>query len=383
MYDCVVVHNAEIWLKGDNRSSFEGLLINNLKKKLGDLAESVKRDDGQITIVLAGGVDCSVVRDVLRKVPGVAYFSFARRCGSDLDTLKGEIIKFLEGAKFLTFKVDTQRHDKRYPIKSLEMNALLGEAVINAYGSKVKMDKPDLVLKVEISGGMVYLSCESVKGTGGLPTNPRQKVVALLSGGFDSPVAAYLMMKRGCEVILVHFRNENQMSSSVGGKIVDLARQLSGCQINTMLYVVPFGGIQKEIIMRVRSEIRMLVYRRFMLRIASKIAGMNGARFLVVGDSLSQVASQTIENLEATYVDAGMHVLSPLIGLDKEEIIRISRDIGMHDISAQPYGDCCSYFVPEHPVLRADVEELRKSESEFDIDPLIANAIKSAEISKF
>ncbi len=383
MYDCVVVHYAEIWLKGKNRPYFERLLMENIKKKLGSSAESIKMGDGQVTIMLAESADCSVVKATLRKIPGVAYFSFARRCPSELDALKADIVKFLEGVEFSTFKVDVQRHDKRYPIRSMDLNALLGGIIINVYSKKVKMASPDLTLKVELSSGDAYLSRESIGGVGGLPIDSRHRVVALLSGGFDSPVAAYLMMKRGCEVILVHFRNENQMSSSVEGKIVDLARQLSGFQVSTLLYVVPFGEIQKEIIMCVNSKLRMLVYRRLMIRIASKIAGMNGARFLVVGDSLSQVASQTMENLEATYADAGKHVLSPLIGLDKEEIISISRRIGTFDISALPYGDCCSYFLAEHPALKVNVGVLRGIESQFDVGSLVAKALSSAVISKF
>ncbi|MFH0752038.1 MAG: tRNA uracil 4-sulfurtransferase ThiI [archaeon] len=381
MFDSVVVHYAEIALKGNNRSTFEKLLIDNIRKKVD--AESVKRDDGQITINLNEGFDYEKVKTSLKKIPGIAYFSFARSCDSELEVLKKEVVDFIKDEDFSTFKIDAQRRDKRYGVKSTELNALLGSVVIDVYGKKVKMKTPDLVLRVEVTGNGAYLSKESVQGVGGLPTNPKQKVVALLSGGFDSPVAAYMLMRRGCEVILVHFKNENQMASSVEGKIVDLAGQLSCFQIKTVLYIVPFGRIQKEIIMRVKAESRMLVYRRFMLKIASKVAEVNGARFLVVGDSLSQVASQTIENLEATYADAGAHVLSPLIGLNKEEIINISRGIGTYDISAQPYGDCCSYFLPKHPSLKVNVGILRDMESQFDVGSLVGDAVKSAEIRKF
>ena len=177
-----------------------------------------------------------------------------------------------------------------------------------------------------------------------MPINPKQKVVVLLSGGFDSPVAAYMMMKRGCEVILVHCHNQNIASYSVRDKIERLAQCLSDFQPKTSLFMVPFEKIQKEIIINANSRIRMLVYRRFMLRIASRIATINKARFLVVGDSMSQVASQTIENLEATYIGSEKPILTPLIGMDKQEIIDIAAHIGTYETSKQPYGDCCSYF---------------------------------------
>ena len=265
----------------------------------------------------------------------------------------------------------------------MELNSKLGEVIIKALNKKVKMKSPDIMLKIELSKKSAYISNEDIKGVGGLPTNPQQKVVALLSGGFDSPVAAYLMMKRGCEVILVHFHNKNQASSSVESKITKLAEQLSKFQVKTKLYIVPFESLQKEIIMKVNSKLRMLVYRRFMLKIASEVAGMNKAKFLIVGDSLSQVASQTFENLEATYTGLDKHVLSPLIGLDKREIIEISKRIGTYEISAMPYGDCCSYFLAKHPTLKADVKLLEKNEALFDVDKLVEDVLSKSRVIGF
>jgi thiamine biosynthesis protein ThiI len=265
----------------------------------------------------------------------------------------------------------------------MQISALLGEAILDNYKKKVKMEKPDLVLNVQISDKAAYISTDDVDGIGGLPTDSKKKVVCLISGGFDSPVAAYMMMKRGCEVVFVHFNNKNQMSESVQGKITELVKQLSKFQRKTKLYMIPFEEVQKQIIVNALAEARMLVYRRFMLRIASRIAAMENAEFLVVGDSLSQVASQTIENLAATYPAAEKYVLSPLIGMNKREIIDISRKIGTYDISAQPYGDCCSYFLPKHPVLRSNLEMLEKMESSFDIEALIKDAIKKAQTKEF
>jgi len=206
------------------------------------------------------------------------------------------------------------------------------------------------------------------------------KAVALLSGGIDSPVAAYLMIKQECEVILVHFQNENLMKGAVEDKIQQLATRLATFQKEIKLYIVPFGDLQKEIIMRVPAAQRMLIYRRFMLRIASKIADQEGAEFLITGDSLSQVASQTLENLTAVYPAASKTILTPLIGMDKREITDISRGIGTYEISILPYGDCCSAFVPKHPELRSKERYLERSEHAIDTDKLVGEAVKNARL---
>tara|TARA_Y100000034_G_scaffold37913_3_gene46574 strand:+ start:653 stop:1813 length:1161 start_codon:yes stop_codon:yes gene_type:complete len=381
-FDSVIIHYAEIGLKGKNRSSFENLLIKNIKIKCGKLIKYCVRDSGHMTISFSDNDKVSIdkLQDILTKIPGIAYISFAKKCKLDLDAIKKCSIDMVKDLQYKTFKVDSRRHNKTFKHTSMKVNELVGEAVLEKYEKKVKMKNPDLMLKIEISNKNVFVSYEDIKGVGGLPTNPKQKIVTLISGGFDSAVAAYLMMKRGCEMILVHFHNKNQMSSSVKDKIVKLAEQLSKFQITTKLYIVPFENIQKEIIMKTHSKLRMLVYRKFMIKIASKVANLEGGKFLVVGDSLSQVASQTIENLEATYHGSDVHILSPLIGLDKRDIIDISKNIGTYDISKQPYGDCCSYFLPKHPMLRADIKMLDKLINEFDIPNLIEDAVKNSKI---
>jgi thiamine biosynthesis protein ThiI len=371
-YDSVVVHYDEIGLKGSNRPRFERLLIKNIKTKTGLTG---KREPGQITLTLKTGTNISKLEDQLARIPGIAFFSFAKKCKLNKEDIKNCVLKMLKNEKFETFKINTQRHDKNNPFKSMQMNAFLGEEVINKYNKKVRMKNPDLAVKVEISHKHAYVSIKDCAGVGGMPTDPKQKVVALLSGGFDSPVAAFLMMKRGCEVILVHFHNKNQMSRAVENKIVRLGKQLSKYQVKTKLYIIPFEDVQREIILKTQAKIRMLVYRRFMMRIASRIAKTSKAKFLVVGDSLSQVASQTFENLEATYKDAGKHVLSPLIGFDKKEIISIAKRIGTYELSSLPYGDCCSYFLPKHPELRASAKQLREIESRFNVETLVKKAV--------
>lgn len=380
MNNFIVMHYGEIGLKGKNRSYFTRMLSLNIRTKCGKLIKSCDVESGQIVAEIEGSEE--KLKAIISKIPGIVYFSFAKKCGLELDEIKKEVVAFLKDKKFSTFKVDTDRHSKVTKLNSMELNKIIGQEIVDIYHKKVKLNEPDITIKVEISNEDAYISSEEIEGVGGMPTNPKQKVVSLLSGGFDSAVASYLMMKRGCEVILVHFQNQNQMACAVEDKIMQLAMQLSKYQVHTKLYIVPFEKIQKEIIMKVNSTLRMLIYRRFMIKIASKIANENDAKFLVVGDSLSQVASQTFENLDATYRNSDLHIFSPLIGLDKDEIIAISRKIDTYDISALPYGDCCSYFLAQHPELKGNKINLNEIESEID-GLLVDDAVKEARIKDF
>ena len=292
-----------------------------------------------------------------------------------------ELVKELS---FDSFKINARRHDKSIPMRSMDVNREVGAAVAVAYpDAKVQMVNPDLEITIGLQKNAAHLSTGKIPGVGGLPTDPRQKAVALLSGGLDSPVAAYMMMKRGCEVIFAHYQNTNQMTNAVEDKIIQLARQLSKYQVKTRLLIIPFEGIQKEMIRHVKANLRMLVYRRCMLRMSSTLAQQEHANFLIVGDSFSQVASQTHQNLAATYADCDTHILSPLIGMDKKEITEISRTIGTFDISALPYGDCCSYFLPKHPELRAHLGTLRRCESSMDLTELEADALANARLEEW
>lgn len=372
--DSIVIHYSEIALKGANRKFFEEKLIDNIKSKLGSV--TVVRESGQLVVQ---GFDKKYI-DALKCIPGIAYFSPAVTCKLDMETIKKEAVKFLKGEKFSTFKVDARRHVKTTDFTSKDLNNEVGEAVIDNYDVKAKMKDPDLTLKVEVSNKNAYLSYEKIQGVGGMPTSVNKKVAVLLSGGMDSPVSAYMMMKRGMSVVLVHFQNRNAMTNAVKGKIEKLAKQLSKFQVETKLYIIPFDELQQEIIANVHSSIRMLVYRKFMAKIAAIIARQEKAKFLVTGDSLSQVSSQTVDNLSALYEDSDMHILSPLVGMNKEEIMNIAKEIGTYDISALPYGDCCSFFMPKHPELKATVGMLR--DAEVDIE-LVKKAIEKAKLQSF
>lgn len=380
----VVVHYDEIGLKGKNRSFFENLLIQNIKNKLKDLMKSWLKEAGQVTLELADDADKTKVEDILTKIPGIAFFSFAHKCEKTLESMAAIVPDFIDGIDFYTFKVDTRRHDKHLPFTSMDANALLGAKILERYpDKKVRMKNPDMRLIVELTHKHAYICAPRIPGVGGFPTNAKQKVVALLSGGFDSPVASYMMMKRGCEVVFAHFLNENTDTAAVESKILEIAEHLAKFQQKSRLYIVNFGRLQNEIIMKAPPPMRMLVYRRFMAKIAAKIAAKHKAPFLVTGDSLSQVASQTIENLQALYENSEKHILSPLIGLDKKEIIDIAHKIGTFGICSAKCQDLCSYYLPKHPMLRATPKMMREIEENFDIDELVHHALENTRLEVF
>ncbi|MCE9616570.1 MAG: tRNA 4-thiouridine(8) synthase ThiI [Lentisphaerae bacterium] len=380
----IVVHYAEIGLKAQNRGYFEKLLLRNIHRKLGDAYLAGRRESGQLTLALRADADRAAVCDTLGRIPGIAYFCPAWSIRADMEVFKATAIALLTGRTFTTFKVDTHRPHKQNPFKSMQVNRELGAAIWNAFpGKKVKLADPDVVVKLELTEKATYMSVDRYPGVGGLPTNARQRVVALISGGLDSPVAAYLMMKRGCEVELVHFQNQSQVTAAVEDKIVQLARQLARYQIHTRLHIVPFEDLQREIIKGVHATLRMLLYRRLMLDLAGRLAATRRAKFLVTGDSFSQVASQTYDNLAATYANCPMPVLAPLIGLDKREIVAIAEGIGTYAVSSQPYEDCCSFFVPKHPELHAQAVGLSRVAADLPLEPLIAQALAQTRVSEF
>jgi thiamine biosynthesis protein ThiI len=383
-FEYIVVHYDEIGLKASNRGQFEQLLTRNMRHKLGDMFLECRREPGQLTLRLRAGADAEDACMRLSRVPGIAYVSPSVRVSTDIGAFMEHGMSLLRGCDFTTFKIDAHRHNKTIELGSMEVNRELGTAVLEAFDGKVvNLDHPEAVLKIEMTGPDSYLSVDRIGGVGGLPTDPRQKVVTLVSGGIDSPVAAYLMMKRGCQVVLVHFQNRSEMTNSVQDKVEQLARQLSHFQVKTILHVVPFGDLQKEIVKHVHSTQRMLIYKRLMLKMSARVAEKAKARFLVTGDCLSQVASQTYENLEATYSGIEMPILTPTIGMDKRDIVALARRIGTYEISTLPYEDCCTFFVPKHPELRATPASLCEQESRMDLTELVEEALREVKAFKW
>lgn len=380
--DFAVIHYDEIGLKGKNRKFFEARLQNNILKKLGKLCTSSKKESGQISFEIVPGKE-DEIRDVLTKVPGVAHFSFAKRLDRDVDVIKNYVLELMKEKTFETFKINTQRQNKNFPLSSMELSKEVGALVAVTLDKPARMKNPDVEVKIIIADKFAYVSVEKINGVGGLPTDSKQKVVSLLSGGFDSPVASYMMMKRGCEVIFVHCQNQKVDACSVKNKIYDIAKQLSKFQIKTRLFVVDFESIQKRIIMDVKAEQRMLMYRRFMIKFADEVARRFRSKFIVTGDSMSQVASQTMDNLYATYSSSYSHIFSPLIGMNKVEIIDIAHKIGTFDICTLPYGDCCSYFLPKHPELKGSKSNLDDYDAVLSLDEEVVKIVDETEVIEF
>ena len=369
-----IVHYSEIGIKKGNRAFFENLLTGSIRKRL--KKGVVARKYGYI---LVESEDKEKTVKELEKVPGIAYFILCEKAKLDAEDVEKKAVKLLKKKDFKTFRVSARRQNKNFQLTSVQLNERVGARIVEELEKKVKLTEPDVNLIIEVVEKNVFLSTERFEGVGGLPTDPQKKVVCLLSGGFDSPVASYLMIKRGAKAVLVHFQNYKLMKGSIQDKVEKLGRILSGFQGKTRLYVVPFEKVQEDIIRKGPANVRMLAYRRVMLKISEEIMRKEKAKALVTGDNLSQVSSQTLENLRAVYDATKELVLSPLIGFNKEEIINLSKKIGAFDVSKLPYGDCCSFFLPEHPELRSSAEDLRKIEETLDKD-LWVSALKSSKV---
>jgi tRNA uracil 4-sulfurtransferase len=377
---CILVHYSEIGLKGKNRESFERRLMDNIRAALPGCR--VQRLQGRLSVDYGGSDD--EARGRLSKVPGISSFSFAVRTGKDMDEVKEALDGLIEGLSAKTFAIDAMRSDKAFPHTSMDMNRMLGDHVGKKTGWKVDLRKPDVTISVEVTYREAFSYREKIAGLSGLPVGSGGRLVSLLSGGIDSPVASFRMMRRGCEVVFVHFHNWTSEKDVVRDKVERLVKVLSSYQPRTRLYMVPFEEIQKEMVMKVPSDYRMIVYRRMMFRIAGLIAQNERALGFVTGDSVGQVASQTLENIGCIYPAAGsLPVLAPLAGDNKEDIMGEARKIGTYGISILPYSDCCSFLVAQHPQTRARLRDVEKIEEGMDIEALAVKAMEAAEKQDF
>ncbi len=363
----IVVHYGEIGVKGKNRKQFEEKLMSNLRTAL---KVQVKRQYGRIIIESANAERLSLI-------PGIKYFSYAEECTQELDEIKRKAVEILKNRNFETFRVETKRSNKSFPFKSMEINTAVGEEIRKKLNKKVDLKNPDLKLYIEITEKDALLYTQRYEGVGGLPVGTAGKLVAMLSGGIDSPVASFMMMKRGCSVVLAHYMSSTQVTEEAIKKVKELASKLNRIQLRTRLYIIPFIELQKEIIKNVPARFRMIVYRRYMTRITNLIVRKEKAKGIVTGDSIGQVASQTLNNLSCIYDAADFPVFSPLIGLNKVEIIQIARKINTYETSILPYQDCCSFMVAEHPETSAKLDVIKSIEENID-DSLIKKSFEAA-----
>jgi thiamine biosynthesis protein ThiI len=384
----VIARYHEITLKRGNRARFAAQLIANIRRATADLRLGKIADrHGRVAVVLDDESAWPVIRERLRCVFGIANFSLARSAPwppienvrpVDLTPLAQAIVEQIRGRRFDSFRVVTRRADKRFPLSSPAVNAAIGAVIKEATSRRVDLDAAELTVTIEILPGEVLYSVEKVPGAGGLPVGVSGHVVTLLSGGIDSPVAAARMMRRGCHVTFVHFHSAPYLDRSSQAKAREIVRRLVAYHGDARLLLVPFGEVQREIVTRVPPPARVVLYRRMMLRIASEIAHRIGAEALVTGDSLGQVASQTLPNLAVVEQAASLPVFRPLIGMDKLEVSTEAQRLGTFEISIEPDQDCCSLFVPRHPTTRARRAAIEAAETALDVPRLVGAAVDGA-----
>ncbi len=376
----ILVHYSEVALKGKNRSWFVGRLVKNIQMALAGLhVREVRTLVGRIEIVLGQEGVLDAVLDRLSRVFGVANFSVATRVPRDFEGMAQAIVDLLpprDAAQ--SFRVLVRRADSTFLVPSPDLARDLGSRVWHARGWKVDLDHADLVIRVEIVPGASFCYIARQPGVGGLPTGTGGRLVALLSGGIDSPVAAWRMMKRGCHVTFVHFHSAPFLSNVSQEKARQLAELLTRYQLRSRLYLVPFGELQRQITLSVQGDLRVIIYRRLMLRIAQRIAPRVHARALVTGDVIGQVASQTLDNMAVIDQAAQVPVFRPLVGMDKDEIIVEARRLGTFDISIVPDQDSCTLFTPRHPETHARRHAVDAAEKTLPVDTMIQSAVDSA-----
>ena len=380
----VLIRYHEIALKKGNRPYFVELLKRNLVSSVRDLGvKEIKSLPGRLLLRLGEEADHEKVRRRIEGVFGVANFSFVERTSLDLDDLQAQILASLDGRHFASFRVDTKRGDKDFPMTSPEINRKIGAAVKERSGARVDLKNAELTIGIEILPRDAFFGFDKIAGPGGLPVGASGRAVSLISGGIDSPVAAYRMMQRGCRLIFVHFHSAPYLDKTSQEKVRALVQLLTRHQFSSRLYLIPFGEIQRQIVAAVLRPLRVVLYRRMMMRIAEAVAKREKAGALVTGESLAQVASQTLANLAVIEKAATLPILRPLVGMDKQEIIDQARRIGSFETSAIPDQDCCQLFVPRHPATKAKLADVEEAESKLDLTALTQLGVEKAEMEEF
>ena len=380
----LIVHYHEISLKRGNRPLFLRHLLRNLERATSDVGPvSVHQRPGRILLDLEGNEQPDAVAARVSRVCGVASAALASRVPSSVEAMKAAVGALVEGRRFASFRISARRAFKTYPLTSVELNRELGAFVVQRTGARVDLTNPELEIHVEVLPAETYVYAGRVAGPGGLPVGTAGTVAALLSGGIDSPVAAWRMMKRGCRVIFVHFHSVPYLPATSQAKARALVERLTEWQHRSQLFLAPLGEIQREVVLSVPPAVRVIVYRRMMIRIAETIGRQSGALALTTGESLGQVASQTLTNIARVDEAATLPILRPLIGMDKIEITAEAQRLGTFETSIEPDADCCTLFVPKHPSTRVSEDEILAAESRLDLPRLIAMGVEGTALETF
>jgi thiamine biosynthesis protein ThiI len=380
----IVVHYKELGLKGKNRPWFVRLLVRNIRTSLVGLhVPAVRSVMGRIEIDLGAQGDLVAVQERLRHVFGIGYFSYAGRAPLDLDAMAATILNDLGDRQPASFRVSARRADKRFPLTSPQLEREVGGRIKEAKGWRVDLGHPELTIRVDVMSDHAFYFFGKEPGAGGLPTGTGGRVACLLSGGIDSPVAAYRLMRRGCSVLLIHFHSYPILSRASQDKVREIAALLTTYQLRSRLVLVPFADVQQQVLLTVAPELRVVMYRRLMMRIAERLAGRWRARALVTGEVVGQVASQTLDNLTTIASATTMEVLRPLVGMDKDEITAQAEALGTFSISIIPDQDCCTLFTPRHPATKVTPNRIEEAERALPIDALVDSAVLAAEVEDF
>ena len=380
----VVVHYKELALKGRNRPWFVKVLIKNLRVALADFdITSIRSVMGRVEINLGTATLWESVRERISHVFGIANFSYGARAPYDFQALAFSILRDLGDRHPASFRVSARRADKRLPFTSPQIERGVGGLIKEAKGWHVDLDDAALTIHLEVMSDHAFYFFGKEPAAGGMPTGTGGRVACLLSGGIDSPVAAYRAMRRGCSVLLIHFHSYPILSCASQEKVREIAALLTKYQFRSRLVLVPFGELQQQVILSVPTKLRVVIYRRLMLRIAEQIARSWRARALVTGEVIGQVASQTLDNLTTIAGATTMEILRPLVGMDKDEIIAQADQLGTFPISIVPDQDCCQLFTPRHPATRSSLADVADAEQALPVAEMVATAVAAAAVEEF
>mgnify|MGYP004547299781 FL=1 len=371
----ILIKYGELTTKKDNRKFFIKELVNNIRKKIDDIEIEYSLDRMYIK---NNNIDDTISK--LKEVFGIYSIIECYKVNTNIDEIKDTILNLLKNRNFKTFKVVTKRSDKSFPISSMEFSSKIGGIILKNIESKVDVHNPDIYVNIEIKNGYTYIYTNEIKGLGGYPVGVQGKGLLMLSGGIDSPVAGYLALKRGIDVECIYFDSPPHTSIEAKNKVIDLANILNKYSGKIKIFVVPFTKLQETIYKNVQNEYMITIMRRMMYRIAHKLALKNKCKVIINGESIGQVASQTLTSINTINSVTNFPIIRPVCCLDKLEIIEISKKIGTYDISIRPYEDCCTVFVPKHPSINPDINKCLEFEKNFDYETLIDEAINNVQV---
>jgi len=376
----IIIHYSEIGLKKNNRPFFEKKFISNIIHHIQDLKyASIKLISARVIIDKINICDWEIYKDRLKNVMGLSSALLVIKSNHDITSMYKSIDSIINDATFKTYRISTRRHFKGFHKTSIELNIDLGSYIQKKVNKKVSLDNPDLNIIIEILKDKCYIGYKKILGFGGLPARTQEKALSLISSGIDSPVASFELIKRGVEVHFVHFHSYPSINKQSIENTKEIVNQLSKYQLNTSLYSVPLLQIQEKIMEIIENKYWVIFFRKAMIEISNLIANKINAIALITGDSVGQVASQTLSNIRAISVNSDLPILRPLSGMNKDQIVNRAKEIGTYEISIKPYEDCCSYFVPNHPETKAKIDKVNIIEKKLNIRQEIQSALENTE----